>query len=75
MKTIDEIRDIFNAMPEDRGAELLDDIVHDICSNMASAINNSGVDDQINFIKENLGAADAVREILQMLPKDNDATA
>ena len=33
-------------------SEELDDLVHDVASSVASNVNNSGVDDQVNFILE-----------------------
>lgn len=72
MKTLNEIRDILDEMPDDRGVHILDDVVHDICSNMASNINNSGIDEQIAFIKEHLGGEDPARDwLLQLLPSED----
>lgn len=44
----------------------LDDIVQDICSRMASDINNGGIEEQITFIITHLGP-DGVNEITKAL--------
>ena len=52
----------------DKGLEAahLDDAVHEIASQIGSAVNNGGVDEQIRFLVENMGedmAAKQIREI------------
>jgi len=44
----------------------LDDIVHDICSRMASDVNNGGAREQITFIITQLGP-DGVKEVSEAL--------
>lgn len=68
MKTLDEIREELHGMDEDSAADILDEVVHDICSNLAARINNCGVDEQVNFIVEQLGGvAQARAHLLSIL--------
>ncbi len=47
----------------------LDDLVHDVASETASAINNGGLSAQIEYLVEQIGAAET-REALAQLSED-----
>ena len=48
-------------------AEDLDETVHDLVSSIASDINNEGVDGQIKYLVNEMGAQHAEREIDQLI--------
>lgn len=51
---------------------LLDDLVHDLASKVGSRVNNGGVSEQVRFIFLELGEAEAVREIEELLKGETD---
>lgn len=57
MKLIDEARKL-GVKTED-----LDEVVHDVASELASSANSGGLEEQLRFLVENLGLDD-VRRIL-----------
>jgi hypothetical protein len=44
----------------------LDDLVHDVASSPASEINNQGLDDQVRFLCEQLGAKQVIDKLYEM---------
>ena len=46
--------------------ELLDELVHDLKGREGSAINNSGLDAQIDYIRESLGDKEATEELARL---------
>ena len=44
----------------------LDDLVHDAASSPASAINNQGLDDQVRFLCEQLGASQVIDKLYEL---------
>lgn len=70
-KGIEELKKELRAGFEDDGAIWLDMIVHDLHSEMASACNNGGIDQQITFISQYLGSEDAaVKWMTERLEND-----
>ena len=56
---------------EDRDAEILDELIHETYSNMASAINNLGVEAQIRSLLEAGTPKTTILETLQYSPKED----
>jgi hypothetical protein len=49
----------------------LDDLVHELKSAEASSINNGGINEQIEYIIEQLGPTDAMTKIDALIKEDN----
>ena len=68
-KHIDQVIEDLVSIPEEFGlSESLDEIVHEIFSNMASEVNNVGVRKQLHEVKRNLGE-DYIRELSDSILK------
>ena len=65
--TYEELQTEFEKLPDGEAEEILDELVHDICSRQASLINNGGPFEQLHFIEKELG--DEGRQILSGLLK------
>src|SRR5271157_3958780 len=48
-------------------AEDLDEMVHDLVSGVASDINNGGLEEQVKYLVEGLGAQDTERQIDELI--------
>lgn len=61
-----KINRALNELHKRFGDGFLDDLVHDVMSEQASAINNGGLECQIEFLAQNLGDKGFRDEILDM---------
>lgn len=59
-KKFERFGEIFDLAAEDD--ELLDDLVHTLAASSASAINNDGVESQIEFVVRELGESEAIHQ-------------
>ena len=55
--------------PED-----LDEMVHDLASSIAADINNSGLEDQVKYLVEGLGAQHTERQIDELIEENDRGT-
>jgi hypothetical protein len=55
--TFEEIQAGLEKIPDEESQDILEDMVHDICSRKAAEINNGGHLEQIRFIQKELGEA------------------
>ena len=68
---IDKLKRQLNDV-QDFAQDGLDDLVHDLASRIGSGVNNDGVDSQVQFIVEQVGRAQAIgllQEILEKRPE------
>ena len=54
------------------GVEDLDEVVHSVASEIASDVNNGGVEEQLYYLIDRLGAGDAEAEIHKACGSDED---
>jgi len=58
MTKLEIVKQKLESLPDGSGSILLDDIVHDLYSALASDRNNNGVEKQLEFIVQQVGGED-----------------
>lgn len=62
-----DVEAILTELGDNHDAELLDELVHDAASNIASSVNNEGFAAQVRFLVEQFGKDEALKEIRDAL--------
>jgi len=52
--------------------EDMDDLVHDLASQIATAVNNGGLSSQVDFVLEQLGVAEGRSELMTIVKAKKD---
>jgi hypothetical protein len=63
MKATEELTELIQSLEESRESGVLDDLVIDLKCAEASAINNEGVSGQVEYVIEQLGIEEALKQL------------
>ena len=63
MKAIDELSELIQSLEDSGESGVLDDLVIDLKCAEASAINNEGISGQVEYVVEQLGIEEALKQL------------